>query len=184
MEQRAVVLGLLAPADQDRAVAVEPGVGGLDHPAPGTAAGVAVLVFAFVCARADVRREAERLDPFAYGRRVVALVQTEVLGVLVGGLGPLDRDRGDRLLDQLLVVAVRGRGGDPERDPLRIAENRFLRPLLALSVGLGPVCSPPSGALPIAPSSANHSQSIPLSSSYLSRPWRQNSSNTPATVHS
>jgi hypothetical protein len=74
VEQGAVVLGLLAPADQDRAVAVEPGVGGLDDPASGTVAGVAALVFAFVATRADVRPEAERLDLLAHGRRVVALV--------------------------------------------------------------------------------------------------------------
>ena len=35
LEQREVVLGFLRPADQEGAVAVEPGVAGLDDPAPG-----------------------------------------------------------------------------------------------------------------------------------------------------
>ena len=40
-----------------------------------------------------------------------------------------------------------------------------MRSFLALSVGLGPVWAPPSGALVIAPPIASHSQSIPVRSS-------------------
>jgi len=72
----------------------------------------------------------------------------------------------------------------PERDPSRLAEKRTFRPLFALSVGLGPVFAPPSGALPIAPSAASHSQSIPTMLSYSSNPCRQISWNTPASTHS
>jgi hypothetical protein len=53
----------------------------------------------------------------------------------------------------------------PTGMPTGICEERALRPLLALSVGLGPVFGPPSGALVIAPSAARQGQSMPTSSS-------------------
>jgi len=40
-----------------------------------------------------------------------------------------------------------------------------MRSFLALSVGFGPVNSPPSGALPVAPSHESQAQSIPIASS-------------------
>src|SRR5207247_2376643 len=48
LEQGEVVLGLLRPADQERAVAVEPGVAGLDDPAAGAPARSRLLQLEFV----------------------------------------------------------------------------------------------------------------------------------------
>ena len=62
---------------------------------------------------------------------------------------------------------------EPDRDARTVGEDRAFRPFLALSVGFGPVASPPSGALVIAPSAANNAQSMPTFSSYSSSPWRQ-----------
>jgi len=59
-----------------------------------------------------------------------------------------------------------------------------LTPPLPRSVGLGPVFSPPKGALVIAPSTDSQLQSMPLSRSYSSKPSRQNASNTSASSHS
>ena len=64
---------------------------------------------------------------------------------------------------------------EPDGDARPLRENRPLRPFFALSVGLGPVLGPPSGAFPIAPSAANQSQSIPTTWSYSSSPRRHNS---------
>ena len=50
--------------------------------------------------------------------------------------------------------------------------------------GFGPVFSPPSGALVIAPSHERNDQSIPIFWSYSKSPWRQISWNTPARSHS
>jgi hypothetical protein len=140
-------------------------VGALHDPAAGAGVGIASLLLALLAARADVGDEAEPLDQLPSRRGVVALVETEVLRRLAGRLGSLDRDRGDGLLYELLVVQVGAGGRDPERDARRVAEDRLLRPLFALSVGFGPVSSPPSGALPCAPSSASHSQLMPFNSS-------------------
>ncbi len=62
---------------------------------------------------------------------------------------------------------------EADRDSCAVGSNGTLRPLLALSVGLGPVFSPPSGALVIAPSTASDAQSIPTRRSYSSSPCRQ-----------
>jgi hypothetical protein len=59
---------------------------------------MASLLVTLLPARADVRDEAEPLDQLPGRRRVVALVEAQVLRCLLGRLGSLDRDRGDRLL--------------------------------------------------------------------------------------
>jgi len=55
LKEREVVLGFLRPADQERAVAVEPGVTGLDDSAARPPAGRAQLLPNLVGATADVR---------------------------------------------------------------------------------------------------------------------------------
>jgi hypothetical protein len=93
LEQREVVLLLLGPADEDRAVAVEPRVGGLDDPPPRPPAGGARLEVDLLAARADVRRVAVSDDELADRVGVVGAVEAQPLGRLGRGLGPLDRDR-------------------------------------------------------------------------------------------
>ena len=82
LEQREVVLGFLRPADQERAVAVEPGVAGLDDPAAGAPSRRGALQLELVAASADVRGVAagggELVDP-GVG---VAAVETEALRLL------------------------------------------------------------------------------------------------------
>jgi hypothetical protein len=97
LEEREVVGGFLRPADQERAVAVEPGVAGLDDPAACPPAGRADLVADLVGATAYVgRRETVGGDKFADPRIVVAAVEAESRWLLRFRLGPLDRDRVER----------------------------------------------------------------------------------------
>jgi hypothetical protein len=156
-----VVLVLLAPADEQAAVAVHPGVARFDHPASGAPAGRVGLELDLLTARANVRRQPADSSELAGAVVVIAAVQAQPLGLRGRGLGPLDRDRVERRLEQLQVVAVGTVVRQPDRDSRALAENRTFRPLLALSVGFAPVFSPPSGALVIAPSQASHAQSIP-----------------------
>jgi hypothetical protein len=58
VEEGAVVAWFLAPADQEPAEAVEPGVGALHDPASGAEAGVALELFLLFAAGADVAGEA------------------------------------------------------------------------------------------------------------------------------
>lgn len=140
-------------------------MGALDDPAARPVAGLALELLGLLAAGADVRGEAELLGELVDLGVVVALVQAEPLWLLRGRLGPLDRDRLDRGAGELEVVQVRTRRRDPERDALTLGEEAPFRPLLALSVGFGPVSAPPSGALPSAPSIASQSHSIPCVSS-------------------
>ena len=96
LEQGEVVLVLLRPADQERTVAVEPGVAGLDDPAAGTPARSAELERDLFAAPADVRAEAALADELADPRVVVAAVEAESLRLLGRRLGPRDRDRVER----------------------------------------------------------------------------------------
>lgn len=160
-----MVLGLLRPADEQAAVAVEPRVGAFDDPAPSAVVGLSPDRLGLLPERADVGGEAELVHQLVDGRVVVALVQAEPLRASICRVRPLDRDRLDGCPEQLLVVAVGAVVGYPERDAAGVGEERALRPFFALSVGFGPVFSPPSGALVIAPSAASHSHSMPSSSS-------------------
>jgi hypothetical protein len=114
-----------------------------------------------LAARSDVRCESVLLGELANRRDVVGAVKAQALRPGSGRFGPRDRDRLDRLGEELQVVAVGALVRDPERDPCGLREKRTLRPFLALSVGFGPVFGPPSGALVVAPSAASQSQSIP-----------------------
>lgn len=161
MEHREVGVSAFLPAGEDAAEAVEPGVGALDDPAARPEAGLALECFRFLTAADNVGGEAERFEQLAYFVVVVAAVEAEPLWLLRCRLGSLDRDRLERRACQLEVVAVRTGRADPDRDALALGEEAPFRPFLALSVGFGPVSSPPSGALPSAPSIASHSHSIP-----------------------
>jgi hypothetical protein len=103
---------------------------------------------------------------------VVAAVQAQALRALRCRDRARDRSGGQGGLQQLHVVAVGAVVCQPDRDPCCLAENRTFRPLLARSVGFGPVFAPPSGALVIAPSAARNDQSIPTTLSYSNSPWR------------
>jgi hypothetical protein len=131
-----------------------------------------------------MRRQAVASDERADLSVVIGLVQAQALWLLAGGRRALDRDRVQRALQQLMVVAVGAVVIEPDGDASSVGQDRALRPLFARSVGLGPVLGPPRGALVIAPSAARNDQSIPTTSSYSSSPWRQISANTPACSHS
>ena len=161
MEHREVGVSAFLPPGQDATEAGEPGVGAFDDPAAGAEAGLALDRLRFFATAADVRSEAELLGEFAYLVVVVAAVEAEPLRRVCCRRRSRDRDRVERGATELEVVQVRARWRDPERDALALGEERSFRPFLALSVGLGPVSSPPNGALPSAPSIASHSHSIP-----------------------
>ena len=118
-----------------------------------------------LAASADVWCESAVLEQVADDGEVVGLVQTEALGIVLARVGALDRDRVERPLQQEVVVAVGAVVVESDRDSGSIREERALRPPLALSVGLGPVLGPPSGAFVIAPSAASQDQSMPTSES-------------------
>lgn len=160
-----MVLLLLGPADENRSVAVEPGVAGLDDPAPRSPVGVVSLQLDLLATSADVGAEALGEDGLADALVVIASVQAKTLGAILDGNRASDWNRLEGRFQELHVVAVRAIVGDADRDAGSLDEERALRPLLALSVGLEPVFGPPSGAFVIAPSAASQDQSMPTISS-------------------
>ena len=82
LEQGEVVLGFLRPADQERAVAVEPGVTGLDDPTPGAPSRCRLFELSLVDAAPEVGAVAasgrELIDPWVG----VAAVETEALRIV------------------------------------------------------------------------------------------------------
>ena len=138
---------------------------GLDDPAVRPPVGVTQFEVDLLAAGADMWCEFAFAEQLANLLVVVGLVEAQALGIVLGGLGALDRNRVQRPLQQEVVVAVGTVVVDPDRDSGSVSEERALRPPLALSVGLGPVLGPPSGALVIAPSAASQDQSMPTCSS-------------------
>jgi hypothetical protein len=93
LEQREVVLGFLRPADQERAVAVQPGVAGLDDPAAGMPSRRGLFELDLLAAAANVGCVAATLRELVDPRVAIAAVEAEALRILDGRLGPRDRDR-------------------------------------------------------------------------------------------
>ena len=91
----------LRPADQERSVAVEPGVAGFDDPAACAPARGAELFLDLFAASADVRRELVCADELAHDRVVEGAVEAQPLRPPLGRLGPLDRDRVERCFRSL-----------------------------------------------------------------------------------
>ena len=87
-----MVLVFLAPADEDAAVSVQPGVGRFDDPAAGAPAGDARLELDLLAAGADVRRVTMCAREAVHRGRVVAAVERQPLRLLDRRGGPLDRD--------------------------------------------------------------------------------------------
>jgi hypothetical protein len=96
LEQGEVVLGFLRPADQEGAVAVQPGVAGLDDPTPGAPSRCRSFQPELVAAATDVGVVAaagrELVDP-GVG---VATVQAQAMRILGRRFRPPDRDRVER----------------------------------------------------------------------------------------
>lgn len=96
LEQCEVVVGFLRPADQERAVAVEPGVAGFDDPAASAPSGRGSFEFDLVAAATDVSAVAAAGCEVADPGVAVAAVETEALRLVGGRLRPRDRGRVER----------------------------------------------------------------------------------------
>src|SRR4029077_18893477 len=107
LEERAVVVGFLRPADQEAAEAVEPGVSAFDHPAARTEAGGGLELLLLFAAGADVWREPVLVDQLVDLAVVVALVEADPLRLIGGGVRALDQDAVERCAEELEVVHVR-----------------------------------------------------------------------------
>lgn len=93
LEQRQVVLRFLRPADEQGAVAVEPGVTGLDDPAPRSPSRRGSFELKLLAAATEVGRVAATLRELVDPGVGVTAVEAEALRIVGGRLRPQDRDR-------------------------------------------------------------------------------------------
>ena len=77
-----------------------------------------------------MRRQLIGADELADVAVVVGLVEAKALRSFNGRLRTLDRDRVERALQEEVVVAVGALVLEPDRDTMRLAEDRSLRPFL------------------------------------------------------
>jgi hypothetical protein len=122
VEHREVGVGAFLPAAEDAAEAIQPGVGALDDPAAGAEAGLALDRLRLLGAAADVGGEGELLGELADLLVVLGGVEAECLRSLRRRLGPLDRDALDGGAGERVVVQVRARWRDPDRDAVTLGE--------------------------------------------------------------
>src|SRR5262245_27444967 len=109
--------------------------------------------------------EVQALQEFADEIVIVGLVQTDALGMLVGGLGTIDRDTLDGLLGELAVIAVGAFDRQADWDSCGLAHHAALGPELAAISRVRPSLPASQRAFPIDPSIDSQLQSIPTSSS-------------------
>src|SRR5271157_5726698 len=158
LDQAQVVLPMLVVTDQDRPALRQPCQRPLHHPAPCLATPGKPLLPAVLTDRPDVADVPFLLGHLMPGGIVVPLVQAQVLLDLLG-VGPLDDDRLDRRLQQLLIDDVRSGDHYPERATVAVGQHTLLGPRLASVGGVFPhLFPPPNRALPSIASAACHFQ--------------------------
>src|SRR2546423_3857086 len=184
MKQGQIILRLFVPTNEQAAKAQSPGMTPFHHPAPRFEAGFFIDGFGFLSSWANLGRKAELAQDVADFVVVLPFVQTHPLRVVLGRLWTLDDDALDRRTQQFHIVAIGALNRQTNGYPMPFREQAAFDPTLAAIGGLGPVFSPPKGALVIAPSIESHCQSIPQVSSNCSSPACHNLRKTPACTHS
>lgn len=114
----------------------------------------------------------------------ISCVNTKILPIFFCWFWNLDGYAFNSLSCQFNIMPICSRNRNPDRYPISFGQKASFSPFFALSVGLAPVASPPSGDFVIAPSRDCHFRFKPLISSYASNPLAQKVSNTPASIHS
>ena len=117
----------------------------------------------------------------AFSPRVVErLIQAQVLRLLFSRLGPVDDDRVDRRLQELLLHDVGPGGHDAQRAAVAVGQEVLLGPFLAAVGGVLAHLFPPNRALPSIASADCHSHCTPPSSSHSAARTAQIRSMNPA----
>src|SRR5215216_912803 len=184
LDQPQVVGGLLLVAHQNGAAFREPAQCALHHPSPRRVTLLPGAIFLLLADAPYVGGVAAGLHRLLDLRSlVVALVQAQMLGRPLRGLGALDHHGVERGFEQLEVRYVRPGHYDSQRPSPGLHEQGALHPVFASIGGIGAYEVPPKRTLPIAPSDACHSRSTPPSSSHSSMSLSQMRSNTPSSTH-
>ena len=130
MEHGEVGVGVFLAAAEDVAETIQPGVGGFDDPAAGAEAGLVFDRLGLFATAADVGGEGKLCGKLTDLVVVVGGVEGTAPGVACGLVWAVRSGSTDRLPGELVVVEVRARRRDPDRDALALGEERSFRPFL------------------------------------------------------
>ena len=108
-----------------------------------------------------MRRLPVRRDGLIASRMVIALIQTQGLGLPLRRLRPLHHDGLEGGRQERGVLDIRPGPHYAQRASRRFDHQAAFHPFLPRSVGLRPTTSPPRRALPMAVSAACHGHSTP-----------------------
>jgi hypothetical protein len=145
MQQSNIVLGLLAPANQNATETVHPTVCPLHYPTPSPITGLPLHFLRFLLFGRDVGGETEFLGDLLYFVISVAQIQAQPLRLLGRWLGPLDRDAFQGFFDHLHVGSVGAVHGQSDRDTLALDQQAAFGALLGAVGGIFPGFFPPRG---------------------------------------
>src|SRR4029453_15928412 len=106
MQERHIVFWFLLPTNEDASEAIHPTMGAFHDPAPGSFPGFSLQLLRFRTTGTDMSGEAKLEQSSAAFVIIIALVQTEVLGLLLRWLWALHWDARDRVAYQLHVMAI------------------------------------------------------------------------------
>jgi hypothetical protein len=144
MQKGEIIVSQLVPADQHPSKAIHPTMRAFHHPAARFGPHVPFEGWRFFPTCADVGREAKLPQRGPHFLIVVALVQTYPLGALLSrGTTTLVTVCFTHFISCRLAPATT----KPRGTPCASVNTLRLTPLLARSVGLGPVFFPPEGRL-------------------------------------
>src|SRR5215210_128563 len=183
LNQPQIVGSLLLVAYQDGAALRQPAQRALHYPSSSWITLLSLQVLLLFSDASDMRLVVVALYHFPSRLFIVALVQTQMLRSLLGGLGTLHHDGLQRGFEQLEVGYVRPGYYHRKRSSVGLNQKGALHPILTSISGIGTYEVPPKRALPIAPSAACHSKSTPPSSSHRSMSFSQMRSSTPSSIH-
>src|SRR5437763_16224497 len=147
MQHRQIVLGLLLPAHQDPAEAVQPTMRSRDPPPTCPLGGFPLHSDGGLAPARHVRGIAELLGQLPHLVEVQAFVQTETLRFLGRGFGLLDVNVLERLARPLVAGTVGPRDGDGQGTAPSVGPPGALRAALAAVLGT-PTGFPPRPPAP------------------------------------
>jgi len=184
MQEGGIVFSLLLPTDENTPKTVHPTMRSLHYPTPCPFASFSLQHLGFLAARTNGFRKAKFLDRVTYFLVIVTLVHAHALWFLFGWFWTVNHNALDGFTYQFHVIAIGPFDSEADGHTIPFGQQAAFRPFFPRSVGFAPVSSPPRGALVIAPSILNQSQSMPFNSSKRSTPTFQSFKNTPASTHS
>src|SRR5260221_7850693 len=131
MKKGQIILALLLPTNQESARAIEPGMGAFDDPTTGTIARDELFLSFLFPPTAHVRLVVPCEQFLVHWSGVICGIQTEMLRLLLSGLGSADDQTVEGSTEQTDIMAIGSIHDQPQRDPRSIGQETAFGSLFA-----------------------------------------------------